>query len=388
MILVAAAIGLMSNGGMVLSPALASIMEHFSHVPVVLVQMLITVPALMMIPASIIASYLNRRVSSRSIFLCCLAALAAAGLLPFLVDSFPLIFASRIVVGIAIGSMTPLANALLANTFSGRERDRAIGILTASESFGGASMLFFSGIIVQFGWRYSFLIYLLAILQFCAVFLFCPKDDKVYASDGRVPAKAGVLNPTIVFVWVVFFVYMGFLNAFPPNISLFIEGEGLGNSTVVGAASALFQVSGFVCGLVYSRITKTFKGYTFVFGLAITGVGVAVVASSHSAAMVVLGAIISGFGMGVTLPTGNLKSAGSVSPEKSATAIALGASGYQLAQFMTTFMVNPIAGTIFGKNSVRGRFVVSAAVLCIWAALVFFATVILGRRRNRRASLP
>ena len=55
----ACAVGVMTNGGMILSPAMASIIESFPEVPEMLSQMLITVPALMMVPASVISSYLN-----------------------------------------------------------------------------------------------------------------------------------------------------------------------------------------------------------------------------------------------------------------------------------------------------------------------------------------
>ena len=111
--------------------------------------------------------------------------------------------------------------------------------------------------------------------------------------------------------------------------------------------------------------------------------GIVIVANSYSAIVVISGAIVAGFGMGITLPTGNLKSAASVSPSQSALAIAIGATSYQLAQFMTTFLVNPIATAIFGEGVVRGRFLVSATVLCAWSALIFLFTVIAKRLRIR-----
>ena len=371
----AAAVGLMSNGGMILSPALSSIMAHFSEIPPMFVQMLITVPALMMIPASIVAGYLCRKISFRRIFQVCLAVLALAGILPFLLQNFVVVFCSRIAVGIAIGSMTPLANALIANNFTGLQKDRAIGIYTASESIGGAVMVFLSGVIFQFGWRYNFLVYLIAVGQFILVTRFCPPGHG-QGAEGERPSKssAPVINPTVCFVWVVFFIYMTYLNTFATHISQFVEGEGIGTSAVCGVVSSVFLVSGFVCGLVYSKITAVFRGYTFVFGLGITAVGMLLVANSHHALVVIPGSIISGFGMGVTLPTGNLMSAASVCQEKSASAIALGASAYQLAQFMTPFLVAPTTELVLGADSIRGRFGVSAAILCIWTGLVFFAT--------------
>ena len=61
----ACAVGVMTNGGMILSPAMASIIEYFSEVPEMLSQMLITVPALMMVPSSVVSSYINKKYSRR-----------------------------------------------------------------------------------------------------------------------------------------------------------------------------------------------------------------------------------------------------------------------------------------------------------------------------------
>lgn len=379
----ACAVGVMTNGGMILSPAMASIIEYFSEVPEMLSQMLITVPALMMVPSSVVSSYINKKYSRRQIFAVCLSMLTLAGIFPYLFPYFPLIFLSRIVVGVAIGAMIPLANSMIVNTFEGREKDQAMGIFTAVGSLSGAAMVYSGGIIVQYGWRNNFLTYLLALAELAVVLMFCPAQDETYPRGKEIQGKkTNVLNKTVLYIWIVFFVYMGFLNTFPPNIALFIQGEGIGTSTLCGIVSAIFLISGFVSGLVYSGITKLFGRFTLVFGLAATAAGIVIVSGSHHAAAVIAGSCIAGFGMGVTLPTGNLTAAASVDPSDSAAAIAIGSSGYQLAQFMTTFMVTPLAAVIFGEGVVRGRFRISAIVLCIWTAAVLAVTAAKGRKER------
>ena len=126
-VIAASAIALMSNGGMILSPALSGIIRHFSDVPESMVSMLITIPALMMIPSSVLASQLSRRFPSKRIFLVCLSMLLVFGTLPVFVHEFPIVFMTRIFVGIAIGAMGPLATAMIANHFEGDERNRAMG---------------------------------------------------------------------------------------------------------------------------------------------------------------------------------------------------------------------------------------------------------------------
>lgn len=372
----ACAVGFMSNGGVILSPALPSIIAFFSGMPEIFTQMIVTIPAVMMIPSSVIASLLTRKYSIKRIFKVCLFILLLSGVLPYIFQNFPVILFSRIMVGVAIGSMNPIATALIANTFQGVEKERAMGWYTAVGSIAGAAMVLVSGIVVTFGWKYTFLLYVLAFFELIVVAIYCPVKIQIHSSYQKINGTVSALNGTVVYIWIVFFVYMTFLSTFPPNIALFIQGEGIGNTTICGITSAMFLVSGFVCGLVYEKITSRFKKNTLVLGIAVTALGIVVVSASQSAVAVIAGASVAGFGMGITLPTGNLISASSVVPEKAATAIAIGASGYHLAQFMTTFIVTPLADYFFGTNEIRGRFIVSACALCFWTILVYITTII------------
>lgn len=370
-VIAASAIALMSNGGMILSPALSGIIRHFSDVPESMVSMLITIPALMMIPSSVLASQLSRRFPSKRIFLVCLSMLLVFGTLPVFVHEFPIVFMTRIFVGIAIGAMGPLATAMIANHFEGDERNRAMGVYTATEGFGGASMLLFCGWVVGYGWNLCFLVYVLAALQLAIVALCCPKTDSISdESEISFSSNERIMNPTLIRMMAIYFIYMSFLNVFAINNSLFIEEAGIGDNTLSGVVGALFQVSCFICGLLYSRVAGTFKKNTLGFGIGMSTVGMGVVFFAHSPLAVVLGSMSAGFGMGVTLATGNLINASSVTPALSAMAIAVGAIAYQLAQFMTPFIVHPIASAIFGDGVVRGRYGVSLVVLAALTVIV------------------
>ncbi|MGM9973947.1 MAG: MFS transporter [Clostridiaceae bacterium] len=374
-ILATSAIGFMSMGGMVISPALASIVESFSYIPTIFVQMLVTVPSIMMVPASLASSLLNRRFSSKRIFEVCLLALVLSGIFPFIFKSFIVVFLSRVSVGIAIGIMTPLAIALINNFFVGRDKDSVMGIYTAISSLGGASMVLIAGVVVNYGWKYNFLVYLLALVSFFIVLICCPSSDKsIITSKEEKKDGTNIINSTLIYICIVLFIYMAFLNTFPPNIALFIQGEGIGSSTMCGAASSLFLISSFISGLLYGKLKYLFRQYNLVLGIAITAIGVLSIANAYNAFFVILGSIGGGFGMGIVLSEGNVIAGNSVSSEKVTAAIAIETSSHRFAQFMTTFLVTPIATSIFGEEVVRGRFFVSAVVLCGWTLIILLIT--------------
>lgn len=367
----ACAVGVMSNGGVILSPALPGIIAAFPALNVSTIQMIVTIPALAMVPASLVSGVLKRSFSARKIYLLCLLVLSVSGILPVFFHQFPVILLSRILVGCAIGAMVPIANAEISTHFSGREKDRGIGVFSAVSSIAGAIMMLLSGILCVQGWQYSFLLYLISFLQFFAVLLLCPEEGQQKEVVTQEDKRRMVINRRLLFITLAFLVYMTFLNTFATNISIFITQEGIGQETFSGITSAVFLFSGFLAGLSYEKVKFLLKNQIFSFGFFLSAAGLLIVAVSNSALTVSAGAIIGGFGMGIVIPAGNMMAAESVSVVDSAAAIALSTSGYRFAQFLTPLVVVPLTAWL-GGDTARSRFTLSGAVLALCTALVFY----------------
>jgi len=368
----ACAVGVMSNGGVIMSPVLPGIVAAFPEIPVSTIQMIVTIPALAMVPAALITGGLRGKYGARRIYMICLLILSAAGILPVLYHSFPIVFLSRVFVGCAIGAMVPIANAEIAVNFTGTEKDRAIGIFSAVSSISGAVMMLISGVLSAYGWHYSFTIYLISILQLGAVILWCPKERSQEKTKKYIGRSRLVLNRTLLFVTAAFLVYMTFLNTFSTNIAIFITQEGVGKGTISGVTSALFLFSGFLAGLSYEKIASLVREQSFTVGFLFSALGLLIVAFSKGILFVFLGAIIGGFGMGVVIPAGNMMAAGSATEEHSAGAIAISTSGYRLAQFLTPLVVTPLSALVGGYTA-RSRFAVSGIVLIAFTVCVYYA---------------
>ncbi|WP_179646485.1 MFS transporter [Spinactinospora alkalitolerans] len=93
----------------------------------------------------------------RDVFLIALAAFAAASLLGGLVDSGPLLIATRFVKGIAAAFTAPTGLSIITTTFAeGKQRNRALSVYTIFGASGFSSGLIFGGLMTGLGWRWTF----------------------------------------------------------------------------------------------------------------------------------------------------------------------------------------------------------------------------------------
>ncbi len=114
----------------------------------------------------------------RRVFLVALAVFAVASLVGGLVDSGPLLIATRFIKGLAAAFTAPTAMSILTTTFhEGPARNRALSVFSVFGASGYSSGLILGGLLTGFGWRWTFLTPVpLAVLALVAGWLLIPKD--------------------------------------------------------------------------------------------------------------------------------------------------------------------------------------------------------------------
>ncbi|MEU5082946.1 MULTISPECIES: MFS transporter [Streptomyces] len=95
----------------------------------------------------------------RQVFLVALAVFALASLLGGLVDSGPLLIASRFVKGLSAAFTAPAGLSIITTTFQeGPLRNRALSIYTTCAATGYSLGLVFSGLLTEASWRFTMLL--------------------------------------------------------------------------------------------------------------------------------------------------------------------------------------------------------------------------------------
>ncbi|WP_198679216.1 MFS transporter [Thermomonospora amylolytica] len=114
----------------------------------------------------------------RRVFLAALAVFALASLLGGLVDSGPLLIATRFIKGVSAAFTAPTGLSIITTTFAeGRARNKALSIYTVFGASGYSSGLILGGLMTGIGWRWTFLMPVpIALAALAAAYVLVPRD--------------------------------------------------------------------------------------------------------------------------------------------------------------------------------------------------------------------
>jgi MFS family permease len=116
--------------GAAIAPALGIIKAHFSSAPAMLVQFIVSMPALLIIVTNLFFLPLSRILLTRTIAATGLLLYVVAGAGCFFVDDIYVLLLLRAILGISVGLIMPLSTGLLAFYFPPEEQ--ALSLLTGT----------------------------------------------------------------------------------------------------------------------------------------------------------------------------------------------------------------------------------------------------------------
>ena len=146
-----------------ISPALGVIRQSFPDAPGVLVQMIVSLPSLMVIAVAIPFAWLSRRYSVRKLCAAGLVLFLAGGLMGGLASGIYTLVLTRILIGAGYGLMMPLSVGLLSYFFTREEQHRLNGGIVIWSSVSSIICMVLAGYLAAISWRAVFLVYLFGI---------------------------------------------------------------------------------------------------------------------------------------------------------------------------------------------------------------------------------
>ena len=118
--------------GAAIAPALGIIKAHFSDASAMLVQFIVSMPALLIIVTNLFFLPLSRILRTRAIATTGLLLYVVAGAGCFFVDDIYVLLLLRAILGISVGLIMPLSTGLLAYYFPPEEQARLMGLSAAT----------------------------------------------------------------------------------------------------------------------------------------------------------------------------------------------------------------------------------------------------------------
>ena len=351
--------GLIYLGNFV-SPVISSISAAYPDVSETAIKMLTTIPSLMMVVMSLVSGGLTSRYPIKKIVVFASVFSLIGGLMPVFLDGITVLVVSRVIFGIGHGLIFPMAAAIVNQLFTGKQRDRLMGIRAGVGALIGAAYSSIAGMVGMINWRYAFACTAVVIPIALLIAWKCPENELSKSpSKGSEKVKEKKLTTLTYVIYAGLFIFNMLMVTFVTNLSLVISRDNIGTVAQAGTVSSVYTVSAFVAGVIFSSVKSKAKRYTTPLAFGLVGIGLAILYFSHSLPLFYVGAVFYGLGFGFYNPQLTMVAAQTATkPIYAPIAIAGYTSCVGIGQFLASIVLPQVAN-ILGITSTRSDWLIS-----------------------------
>ena len=387
--------------GAAVAPALGIIRAHFADVDQLLVQMIISIPALFIVLTNLIFPRLIARFRSRSLLLFGLLLYTVGGSIAGIFDHIGAVLIFRALVGVGVGIIMPMSTGLLAFYYTRDKQDKLMGYSSAMNQMGGAVATLLSGVLAGVSWRLSFLVYLMGLISIVLCLLFLPNEHIGGAQPtAKTPAGAGADHsadmhaPRIAekpksalaqyypFVIAMFLLMVTFF-IFPCEFALETVKEGIIPQQFISVIMAGMDLVAFLGGLSFVAVKKIAGRQTRIVAPLLFLIGYTFLAFDGGWSGAIFGALFVGFANGLGIPYLIATASKKAGRTAGSTVMPLLSAALYLAQFLTPMILSGVSSLLAGLQTAHLPYCIAFAF-----ALLFTIWSFLTIRENEKTQNP
>lgn len=363
---------LTSLPGLAISPISNKLSLIFPGASELDIQLLTTLPSLLIIPFILLAGYISERVGYIKLLYSGLLLFLASGILYFFCTGIKELIAVSALLGVGAGIIIPLSTALVSRFFAGERRTRQFGYVSAVTNLALVVATSVTGWLADIEWKLPFLVYLLPIFSLLLVpeIKRCGNGLEEDAdSAGKQQARSVEYRRLLGFM--LYYLLITYL-VMAVSINLpFLLGKYGYDSAVVGVVTSLFFLAMMLPGLFINRILAFLKNRVLMFSLLLIGLGLLDIYLNRSILFIVIGCIAAGFGYGVAQPF-IYDTASAIAPLNKVTAVFAWIMTMNYVAIVIAPFVVEFFQWAFGSKSDSFPFILNAVLSFIVLALLFF----------------
>ncbi len=334
--------------GAVVAPSLPQIKNIFQDMPNVdlLTKLVITLPALFIALFSPIYGYFIDKAGRVKLLLAALCLYAISGTSGFYLNNLYLILVGRAFFGISVAGIMTIATTLAGDYFKGEERVSFLGTQASFMSFGGVFFIIIAGWFADIQWQMPFLIYgfSLPVIILAAIFLFEPRvdlSDKYISQSDSV----NIIYPRmlLMFIYGISFLAIVFFYMIPVQIPFLVKKLAGISNFMIGFALSITMLTAAIVSINYKTI-KNNLSFPQIYFIAFILLAAGFTSISYSSLYYhYLGSlVISGIGVGLLMPSGNLWIMKLAPPKLRGRLIGRGSTALFLGMFCSPIIAQPV----------------------------------------------
>ena len=370
---------LTSLPGLAVSPILGELSTIFPHATELDIQMLTSLPSLLIIPFVLLAGKLVEKRDFIRLLRVGLWLFAASGVLYLFSSRMWQLMAVSALLGIGAGLIIPLSTGLISRYFTGEYRVRQFGYSSAITNMTLVVATAVTGYLAEVHWRLPFAVYLLPLISL-VLSAYLKKD----AASVTIKQAAAIIPPIqstpvisgkygihirhlvqlMLFYGLVTYVVL----AVTFNLPFLMEAHHFssGNS---GLMISLFFLAIMAPGFMLDSLVKLLGNKTKLYSLLAIAIGLLLIWISTTEWLIVPGCILVGLGYGIIQPLIYDKTVDTAIPQKTTLALAFVMVMNYLAILLSPFITD-FFQWIFHTGSQEFPFIFN---LCITILIMYWA---------------
>lgn len=287
------------------SIVLPSLLQHFSEYTTAQVEMLISAPSFAITVMIVLNAWLSRYMKDRSMIVGGLLLLSVSGMVPVFVQEYPVMFASRIFLGIGIGLINAKAISIFSEYYEGREKAALLGYRGSAEVLGSAVMTLVAGKLVLIRWNLAFWVYALGFVIVLLYLVWVPgsmepgqsagaeKESLEAEADGKRECWKKEVLPIAYAVFAGFVICIYCSNSL--RVPMLILEKKLGTESEASIILTLMMLMGIAAGVYFGKLTMWWKEKLPGVGCLMLGAGMLLTAYAGNLPLIGVGISIVGF---------------------------------------------------------------------------------------------
>ena len=344
---------LTSLPGLAVSPILGDLTKIFPKATDLDIQMLTSLPSLLIIPFILLGGKLTEKVDFVRILKIGLWLFAASGILYLISNKMWQLIVVSALLGIGSGLIIPLSTGLISKYFVGTYRVKQFGLSSAITNFTLVIATAVTGYLAEVSWHLPFLVYLLPLISILLVgHLKESRSDAAVKPSSQSTAPSGQtaavdtggskygihikhLLQIMLFYGVTTFIVLADIF----NLSFLMEKHHFssGNS---GLMISLFFLAIMAPGFCLDKIVDELKERTKAYSLLSMAVGLALIWIAPIEWLIIPGCILVGLGYGIIQPMLYDKTTHTALPQKATMALAFVMMMNYLAILLYPFIID------------------------------------------------
>lgn len=355
--------------GLAVSPILGDMNNIFPKASDLEIQMLTSLPSLLIIPFVLLAGRLSTGRDKLPMLYLGLAIFTLCGVACLVAKSMTALIIISSILGIGAGMIIPLSTGLVVDYFTGDFRVKQLGYSSAINNLTLVGATALTGYVADINWHLSFLVYLLpgVSLLLCLALRRESAAAEPMESDQY---KQQSINKRHLAVLTLFYFVITFASLVVTFDTAFLFEKYKIRQELAGVSISLFFLAIMLPGLFLSHIIKYTRSYTNVISTLLLTLGLLSMTIFKSPTMLVIGVILSGFGYGIMQPLIYDKAAIIAPPHLATQALSIVMAANYIAIILCPFIIDAVR-KLFATQSITFSFGICAVVAAVTTLIAF-----------------